>query len=380
MAYIASWLNDQLQAKEADLVIEDTLAQLKQRSGLLDKFIPLKTYSSRNFLMYVVQKVRTVASVIAYGAEPPATRIGRFSKIDAKMFKSGISVYYDEDQQWEMKEAMEHAMAKGIEVQDQLLPDGDILKGSNNDLAEMILGSGGTIADVTRMIVDLMDALTWQALQFGEINYTDARTNASPLVLNYKDPNATYNHFPSALTGSDAWTNYSTANGIRNLEEDIETYIDTNGYAPKMIGLSRKLRRHLLNQESTKQSVASISNASAMTTVNAVGTVSPEMLNNLLMLRDLPPIVIFDEQYEREDENKNVIQTRFLNTNRYVFLQDKMGERAMGPTLEGDGKEGAYVVTREVKQFPPVDATQGVATLLPVFGNPKQLFSRQVTT
>lgn len=378
MAYIASWLNEQLQVKEADLVIEDTLANLKQRSGLLDKYVPLKNYSSRNFLMYVVQKVRTVASVIAYGAEPPTTRVGRFSKIDAKMFKSGISVYYDEEQQWEMKEALEKANWKGVQVQDQMMPDGRVLKGSNNDLAEMILGCGGTIADVTRMIVDLLDSLTWQALQFGEINYTDTRTNAAPLILNYKDSSASYNHFPSALSGSDLWNNYSTANGIANLEQDIETFIDTNGFAPKRIVMSRKLRRHLLNQESTKQALASISNSSAQVIVNAVGTVSPEMLDNILQMRDLPPISIFDEQYEMENDNKEIIKTRFLNTDRYIFLNDQMGERAMGPTLEGDGQEGAYVVTREVKKFPPVDATQGVATLLPVFGNPKLMFSRKV--
>ncbi len=378
MAYIASWLNDQLQAKEADLVIEDTLAQLKQRSGLLDNFIPLKTYSSRNFLMYVVQKVRTVASVISYGAEPPTTRVGRFSKINAKMFKSGVSIYYDEEQQWEMKEAMERAVFKNVEVQDQLLPDGTVLKGSNNDLAEMILGSAGTIADVTMMIVDLLNALTWQALQFGEINYTDSRTNAAPLLLNYKDPTAYYNHFPDPLTGGQVWSNFATANGIADLEQDVETYVDTNGFAPKQIVMSRKLRRLLLRQESTKQALASISNTAAQVIVNAVGSVSPEQFDNLLQLRELPPICIFDEMYEQEDTSKNVIKTRFLNTNRYVFMDKMMGERAMGPTLEGDGQEGAYVVTREVQKFPPVDATQGVATLLPVFGNPKLMFSRQV--
>lgn len=380
MAYIASWLNEHQQTKEADLVIDETLTWLKQRSGLLDKYVPLKTYSSRNFLMYVVNKIRTVASIISYGAEPPVVRLGNFNTIDAKMFKVGLSVYYDEDQQWQMKEAMELARLKNVSVQDQVLPDGSILKGSNEDLANLILGSNGTIADITRSIGELLNYLTWQALQNGSVNYTDPRTNATPLVLDYKNPSGGYNHFPAALTGNDSWDRPNTANALAVLEEDVETFTTTNGFKPDLIVMPLKVRRAMLNQESTRQAVASMSNNSAMLVANAIGSVGPEMLMGVLERRELPPIITFDEQFEMEDANKNQNKMRFLNNNRYVFLTKNMGERAMGPTLEGDGREGAYVVTREVQKFPPVDATQGVATALPAFGNPKLFFSRQVIT
>jgi hypothetical protein len=143
--------------------------------------------------------------------------------------------------------------------------------------------------------------------------------------------------------------------------------------------MSRKLRRHLLSQESTKQAVASINNTAAATIVNAVGTVSPEMLVNVLQMRDLPPIVTFDELYKTEDVNKNFTNARFLNTNRYIFITPGMGERAMGPTLEGDGAPGIFVKVRQVTDFPPRDVAQTVATMLPVVYQPKLLFSRQVS-
>ena len=104
MAYIAKWLNEAHQNKQADLVIEDTLTNLKKRSKLLDQYVPFKTYSTRKFLGYVMETINTVASVISYGAEPPATQHGTFRRITAEMMKSGLSYVYDENKMWDMKE------------------------------------------------------------------------------------------------------------------------------------------------------------------------------------------------------------------------------------------------------------------------------------
>ena len=103
MAYIANWLNEQLQSRQADLVVDDTLADLRKRSKLLDGYVPLKTYDGRKFLSYVIKEINTIASVIAYGGEVPATSQGTFRKITAEMLKSGLSYIYDEETQWAMK-------------------------------------------------------------------------------------------------------------------------------------------------------------------------------------------------------------------------------------------------------------------------------------
>lgn len=368
MAYIASWLNDHLQAKQANLVVDDTLTNLRHRSGLLDAYVPMQTYSGRKFLSYVMKEINTVASLVSYGAEIPTTSVGTFRKITAEMLKSGLTYLYDEQTQWDMKEAMEAAMNSTKQVQDSRMPDGSIVPGTDNDLAKHLFG---TIERLVKSQIDLLDSLTWQVLQTGTLSRTDYRTRE---VTNLDYRNAydnSYNHFPSALAGNDRWDQYATANGIQDLYSAVSDFVDTNGFKPDIIAMSWKLHNDLMQQTSTK-------NAASSLTVTQVGQVSPDLLLALLRARGLPEIVLFDEQYEIEDSAKVVSKARFLNTNRFVFLSKNMGQRAMGPTLEGDGKTGVYVVTREVQKFPPTDATTAVATMIPVFANPKLFYSRQV--
>jgi len=61
-----------------------------------------------------------------------------------------------------------------------------------------------------------------------------------------------------------------------------------------------------------------------------------------------------------------------------VFVKENMGERAMGPTLENNGKEGVYVVTFEKQRVPPTDVTVTTATMLPVFSDSRLLMSQKV--
>jgi hypothetical protein len=82
--------------------------------------------------------------------------------------------------------------------------------------------------------------------------------------------------------------------------------------------------------------------------------------------------------YKDEMSNQSTTNVRFLKDNMIVFLSPDMGKRAMGPTLENDGQTGVYVVTRELQPIPPIDVTQGVATVLPVFPDPKLLYALQV--
>lgn len=368
MAYIANWLNDHLQAKQADLIVEDTLANLKSRSGLLDKYVPMQVFDSRKFTTYVLRQINAVASIVAYGAELPTIAQGSFTKITAETLKLGGSKVFDEEMQWEIKEAMELAMAKNVTVQDQRDEAGNIIKGTNNTLADMLFG---TVSSMTRGVIDLLDYLTWQAIQTGQVTYTDPRTGVS-VNLDYRDSTATYNHFPSALTGGDRWDQYSTANGIQDLYNALDTYIDTNGFPPDEIVMSRKLRNDLMQQTATKNSASSL-------TVTQVGQVSPDMLTAVLAARGIPNITIFDEMTEIEDSQKNPVKTRFFNTNRFAFLTKNLGIKALGPTLEsGDKSGGVYVVTREVTKFPPTDAISAVASGVPCFSNPKLLYSRAV--
>jgi hypothetical protein len=367
MAFITEWLSQQTQAKVADLVVEDTLHDLQKRSGLLDSYLPLKVYDSRHFLKYVVEDLQPMASIISAGTEPPLSQTGTFRKIVAEMMKTGLARVYDEEFQWQMKEAMEQAMSNRITVQNMMTKDGMEMKGSNNTLAEYIFG---TIEGVAKAQVELQNFLTWQLLQTGKISYTDSRTNQK-VDIDFRTPGASYNHFPDPLTGSDLWSNASTANGLQDLESACEDYLDETGVYPDKIAMGRRLYKKLLRQESTKAAATQVRGAS-------VGTVSSDMMKVVLEARDIPPIVTFDEKTKSELQDKSVVDTRFLNSDRFVFLKEKMGQRAMGPTLESGGRAGVYVVTREISKFPSVDATQSVSTCVIVPNNIKWFYSRKV--
>jgi hypothetical protein len=386
MAYISTWLNDAHQNKMADLVIEDTLDDLKRRdTTVLDPYVPLKTYTNRKFLAYVMEQINTIASVVAYGAEPPVTQHGTFRKITAELMKSSLSYVWDEEYQWHMKEAMEEAAAKGITVQRSRTSDGKI-QATNADLASFIFG---TIQQLAVAQVDLLNHLTWQALQYGEIDRVDPRTGVRT-TISYKNPygdeatgSYTSGHlnFPDALTGSGGstvnktheWGQSATADGVQNLYDFIDNYVDLNGFAPDYIYMSRKLLNELMVQASTK-------NAASSLTVTQVGTVSPAMLGAILEARGIPPIKTFDEKFKNELADKTLQNVRFLADDRFVVVKENMGERAMGPTLEGNSREGVYLSTYEAPhKSPPVDITVSVATILPVLSDPKLLGAWKVS-
>jgi hypothetical protein len=102
---------------------------LSKREGLIDKIAPLKTYDDRDFLSYVIDKIQTVASVVAYGAEIPVTNVGRFLKLTGELFKTGLGFDYPEEKQWAMKKAFELAALKGLSVQDSQNADGSVSRG-----------------------------------------------------------------------------------------------------------------------------------------------------------------------------------------------------------------------------------------------------------
>jgi len=368
MSYLTEFLNQAHQNKMANLVVEDTLEDLKRRdTTVLDPYVPFKTYSSRQFLAYVMEQINVIASVTAYGSEPPVTNQGTFRKITAELMKSSLAYVWDEEYQWHMKEAMAEAQAKNISVNVSRGPDGKTQPGSNNDLAAFIFG---TVEKLARAQVELLNHMTWQVLQFGELDREDPRTGVVT-KLNYKYSGGGYNHFPAAKTGGGRWTEWSTANGIQDLYNAVDTYVDTNGFAPDCIYMSRKALNNLMQQQSTKDAASSL-------TVAQVGTVAPNMLGALLEARGIPSIKTFDEKYKSELGDQSVANSLFLQNNRFVFVKENMGERAMGPTLENDGKAGVYVTTYEKQKVPPIDVTQAVATIVPVFADPKLFFSQQI--
>ncbi len=395
MGYIASFLNDKLIAKEAELLVDETMARLKQRTGLLDKLMPLQTYDSDEFLTYITESLSPAASIVSPDGLIPMSSFGTFRRAVGELAKFALGFQFDETMQKQMMKAMEEASYKNATVQNMTMSDGTIMRGTNEQLVQFLYGS---ITKLIQAHVDRMGMLAWQVLQYGEINFEDPRTR-NRLNIDYKRAGVSYNHFPAPLVGTgnladrtqNVWTDYANADGLTLIFNAIASYIDTNGYKPKYVIMSWRLRNHLMQQATTKEA------ARSMAGTPQIGAVGNDMLKKIFEARELPELIIFDEFYQEEvfdgrptnTADNNVRNVRFFNEDRFIFANDNMGQRAIGQTLEaklardnGDrnlGGNSSILVQVKSDPYAPVrDFTQSLSCGVSWVANPKQLYSQKV--
>lgn len=356
--YVESWLGEQRQSRTADLIVNNTLRQLMERSRTLDKYVPMKNRDGRDWLAYITEQIDPIASLVATGQEYPATKKGKFSQVATRLFKAALKHEWTEDIQWRLKEVKEFAAARGISVQNISIGDGKIQVGQDNSLAELIFG---TVQALVKGHVNLLDYLAWQVLQTGAMQYSDQRTGLN-INLDWKPAlTSTYNHFPAALTGARRWTEFETANGIQDLVDMNYIYKYDNGFTADGIAMSEQLLNMLLRQKSTREAVvSSLTIGSQMT-----GTVSVEQLNAVLQRRFLPPIEIVDDYFSLDGVNDGQNHpVRFLDPTRVVFCKKGMAERVLGGTLENNGKAGIYQRTYEKSKEPPLDISATASMMI----------------
>lgn len=391
MAFIADYINDYRTVKKIDAIVEETNANLRTRSECLNMIAPVKEYRSRDFRGIITDRLVPAAKLIAFGQEIPTVRQGRFRQFTADMFKLALSLAFDEETQWKMLDAMKLANLQGVTVEDQIdAYTGQIVReGSDMDLALRLFGD---VKSLVRGIMDKFDALAWEAIQTGQINYTSLNSNVT-INLNFlqQAPYNTALHFPADLvaTGNpikklNIWSDHENADGIANIYDLHDQYIDTNGFEADKVVLSRKAYSNLLQQQTTKDAARS-------TFTTAIGTISPSMLNEVLSSRGLPPLEIIDDLYHIEDPlTADLKPVKFVQQNRITFVKKDMCIRAIGQTLESstntieDGsvvpnpKTGIYVRTFEKTKDPILDVTQAVMTGIPIIMNSKLLASQVI--
>lgn len=394
MGSITNFLTDKLQAKVAETLVDDTMARLRQRTGLLDKFMPVKTYEDDEFLAYVSERLTPVASFIAPGAEPPVAAHGGFRRVIGELAKLGLSYSFDEITQKQMRKAMEEATYKNASVMSMTMTDGTTMKGTNDMLVKYLYGH---VEGLVQSHADRLTSMAWEVVQTGQLNIQDQRTREN-WAIDFRRPGATYNHFPTALTNTgntvdrktNIWTDYVNADGIGLLEEAMTTYVNTNGYKPDAIVMSNTLMRHLQRQTTT------IERARQSLGLAQVGSVGVSMLKEIMLQNNLPPIIEFDEMFQAESTYEGVTNTndayvnnaRFLNENRYVFLKEGLGEQALGKPEESkqlgkdkgviSGNSSVMIRSYEKTTIPILDVLQSISMCLPVIYNPKNLYSQVV--
>ncbi len=385
MAVIANWLNEHIQKKTVDKIVEDTHADTVQEDPILNEYFPIEMYNDRNFLGMVIEKIRPIASVIGYNGKAPTTSAGDFRQVVQQFAKLGLQYSFTEEMQFRMEEVQRYAGLQGITVQDLRNPDGTVNRaGSGGKLADFIFGKP---KDLTIGLQNVLDNFAWQIPQFGKIEYTDPRTNIS-LSVNYLDPNATYNFFPApgdapVVNGEafdagnrPSWDDYENADGILDIELDCEAFRKVNGTYPKAILMSKTLHRHLIRQKTT------IDYAATFSTGVTAAKMSNVILSRVLEDRGLPPLVLHDRLYDMEDGDGNFSKARFVSEDRYVFLSSSMGNRAWGPCIENKKnlydtpKAGIYLNTYQDPLNSAHDIMEAKATALAIALNPKLLLAR----
>lgn len=378
MAYIAKWLADRAQTKVVDNIIDSTHKDVTMADPVLDEYFPVKMHPDFKYLGLILEKYNILASIIGVGGRAPTTRIGSWKEVNQDYLKVGLDFVFDEMDQRRMEEVQRMANLQGITVGSQLNPDGTMkVQGESDTLASFIFGRA---IDLVKSVNLLNSKLIYDVLQTGQINHTDARTNIVH-NLNYVDPNETFVSFPSALAGNDRWDQYATAKPLTDLENDCWAYEEANGTQPKATLMSKILYRHIWHCQSV------IDQASTFSSSISASKMNPAILTRVLEDRGLPPIILSDRRYDYLNAEGQRQKGRFLNTNRYVFLCEEMGERGIGPTIESKGgdvnakpKPGVWLNTKQDPYIPTNDIMECAANILPLVYNPRYLFSRQAFT
>lgn len=389
MSLIAEYLNNHRTVKTVDFIVEDTLAFLKTRSEVLGKIAPIEEKQSKDLRGIITNQLVTPGKLIGYGQEIPTAKSGNFREVRASMFKMGLQHIYPEELQWRMLDAMKLANLQGVPVENVVdsISGKVSRRGSDNDLAVRLFGD---VANLVRGIMDQFDAWTWEAIQTGKVQFTSYSNETLNLDYTQGASVDMSLHFPADLVATgdpikknNMWSDHENANGLQNLYDLHEVWIDDNGSPADMIILGRRAYNNLQQQQTTKDAARS-------TFSSSVGTVSPQMLNETMIARGLPPIKIIDDQYQSEDADGNLVNTKFIQPNRATFVKKNMASRYIGATIEsvqevvGGGasipqvKTGIFVETKTLNKDTNLDATKAVMTGLPLIHNPKHLASQVI--
>ena len=372
MGEIAEWLQQRKpQINELVDTTSQTVLDGMADDVLLDEYFPIRTYLAFELLWAQFKTQGAIASVVGFEGEIPGTRSGSITEVALDVFKLGIAHHYTENLLKMMYEFEQRSLA---------------VPALMTQFKNMLFG---TIDDLKPRINGLMKLMTWQVLTTGSCDYLDPRTRIRAKV--------TYNAlpalFPAALTGVRRWSVPATATGIADLVALNEAWYAVHRRFPDKTVLSRRQVNNLLLQDATRSAAVSRV-ASGATPASYV--VNRDLLNVLLMDRQVPPIAENDDEVEVESitivGGVPIVSTtpyRLVPDNVVCFLSKSrgqggvmrsMGVRALGPVPSAKMRPGISVFSEEVSKEPPVDRSVAVATFVPAIWDDRQLCAQKVDT
>jgi hypothetical protein len=324
-----------------------------------DEYAPIKLTDDFKFEEWLTKANMSIASVTATGQEIPQTRMGELLRIEGGMIKITISHVYDEETEIRMYELGQMAN----------IPQGFV---------DLIFGS---VDRLQPRVIKTMNALWGQVITRGQVTWTDPRTNVSVSLRYDTRPEL----FPAPLTGNDAWNQYATANGIRNLIELNNAHYSINGFYADEALMSKRTRDALLQQSSTADYARSLGLITASGTGMYGSTyVDSSLLDKASEKLDIPKPRIWDAEYELEVAPNQFVRARYLPDNYVALVTKGMSQRVWGPTIEavksGAGaKAGIFVKPDEVlKTSPPQYRSYAVGRGIPFVSDARRLCAMKV--
>lgn len=334
--------------RQVDITSEDLL----RREGWLVPYMPLMTYTDYDLMVLKAKQNRSIAHIVGFEGEIPASKAGDLSVTEAGMIKIAKSHVYTEEDMKLMRKWQENVQGVPNQIKDYFF---------------------GTVTSLPQLIEDTHTVLTVQGMYSGTIAFVDLITGQRVELTWTTD----VNQFPADLAGAERW-NQSTGTPINNLTGHARYFrVDGRIGQPAVTLMNENTYDFMVDTSEFRTNVAALRNVDASTATSF--KVSEEDVDEIFRRNKIPPIQLVNETYEEESDGGRIrTEKYFIPDGQYMFAWQGMGERALGPVESNNGQPGIYTFSEEVSKEPPVDRSLGVATGTPLIFDTRKLGGRKV--
>ena len=286
-------------------------AKLLGQYELFDEYFPIKQSDDFRLLEYLLERNMAIASVVANGQEIPQTSAGRMLKVEGQMGKLAISHVFTEDDEIRMHE-LRHSNS---------LPQAFI---------DMLFGS---VDGLQPRIIKLANVLTAMVYTQGFVDFTDPRTGTGMRLRYNTYPELMLSPLAGNTPGNAVWSDYVNANGILNLQDHARAFYSINGYYPDETLMSQDLCDDLTRQQATRDQALDLGIIANVSGTTLPSTVSEKVLGEVAKQLKIPPIRVYDAQYEIEVAPGQNVRGRYFPSDSYTFLTKGAQKRILGPMV-----------------------------------------------
>ena len=345
-------INDYLKRYKTtiDKQVDITSTDLLRRDEWMSPFMPFQPYDDYDLMVLKAKQNKSIAHVVGFGGEIPASKAGDLSIVEGGMIKLAKSHVYTEEDMKLMRKWQENVNGVPDSIKDHYF---------------------GSVTALPSVITDTHTVISTEGVSTGKIDFRDEITGMKVEVVYSEDAN----QFPADLTGGDLWSAPTTGAPVVGLRDHSRYYRRRIGL-PAVTAMNETTFDFMIETHEFRRTVAALRNVDASTATSFI--VGQDDVDEIFRKYRIPPLLLVDETYEEELPDGSTVEKPFVEDGRYFFLWPDMGERALGPVESNNGQPGIYTFSEEVTKEPPVDRAVGVATGMPMVWDTRKLGGRKV--